>query len=101
MALCMNKIDLVDEIRRRDDLLSLPQALSEVFREMGRPDFSSDALASIILKDPSLTGRILKLANSAFYQRFSGIATVNKAIQMLGVTTVKCLALSSSIFNPD
>jgi len=97
----MAKFDIVKEVRGNSDLLSLPQALGELLREMDKPDFSSETLAGIILKDPSLTGRILKMANSSFYQRFSEIRTVHQAVQLLGVTTVKCLALSSSIFRPQ
>jgi putative nucleotidyltransferase with HDIG domain len=97
----MRKVDIVEDIRRRDDLLSLPQALSEILKEMVKPNFSADTLANIILKDPSLTGRILKLANSSFYQRLSQVKTVHAAVQLLGVTTVKCLALSSSVFNAE
>jgi putative nucleotidyltransferase with HDIG domain len=97
----MDQIDILKEINSRGDLLSLPQSLSELLREMEKPDFSADQLAAIILKDPSLTGRILQLANSSFYQRFSSITTVNQAVQLLGVVTVKCLALSSSVFHPE
>ncbi len=97
----MDKIALLDQIRKNNNLLSLPQVLSEVLREVGKDSFSPDSLARIILKDPSLTGRILSMSNSAFYQRYSEIKTVHQAISMLGVTTVKCLALSSSIFHPE
>jgi len=97
----MDKLSILSQIRERDDLLSLPQALAEILREVDNPDFSSDNLAKIILKDPPLTGKILKVANSALYKRYSGITTVNQAVQALGATTVKCLALSSSVFHPD
>ncbi len=97
----MDKLSILSQIRERDDLLSLPQALAEILREVDNPDFSSDNLAKIILKDPPLTGKIIKVANSALYKRYSGIKTVNQAVQALGATTVKCLALSSSVFHPD
>jgi len=97
----MSKADIVEEIRRNDKLLSLPQALSEILEEVGKENFSPEKLGKIILKDPSLTGRILKLANSPFYCRLSEIKTVNQAVSILGVTTVKCLALSSSVLHPD
>ncbi|MDH4157459.1 MAG: HDOD domain-containing protein, partial [candidate division Zixibacteria bacterium] len=97
----MNKIPLIEQIRRDNNLLSLPQVLSEVLKEAGKEDFSADKLAKIILKDPSLTSRILKLSNSSFYHRFSEITTVHQAIAVLGVTTVKCMTLSSSIFHPE
>lgn len=97
----MKKIPVIDEIRRDSDLLSLPQVLSEVLSEVSKENFSADSLANIILKDPSLTSRVLKMSNSSFYQRFAEIKTVHQAINVLGVTTVKCLALSASIFHPE
>jgi HD-like signal output (HDOD) protein len=96
-----DKFSIVEEIRGNSQLLSLPQTLSEILREVGKDDFSPDRLAAIVLKDPSLTGRILKLANSPFYARFNKITTVNQAVSMLGVTTVKCMALSTSVFHPE
>ncbi len=97
----MDKITIVNLIRNNDNLLSLPQVLSEVLKEVGKDNFSSDSLAKVILKDPSLTGRILRMANSSFYHRLTDITTVNQAVNVLGATTVKCLALSSSIFQPE
>ncbi|HKK20638.1 MAG TPA: HDOD domain-containing protein [candidate division Zixibacteria bacterium] len=97
----MDKIALLEQIQKNHNLLSLPQVLSEILQEVGKENFAPEALARIILKDPSLTSRILSMSNSAFYQRYTEIKTVHQAISMLGVTTVKCLALSSSIFHPD
>lgn len=97
----MDKLTILSQIRERNDLLSLPQTLAEILREVDNPDSSSDNLAKIIMKDPPLTGRILKVANSALYKRYSGIRTVHQAVQALGATTVKCLALSSSVFHPE
>ena len=93
----MDKISILEQIRSSNKLLSLPQVLAQVLAEIGKEDFSPDSLSKIILKDPSLTGRMLHLANSSFYHRYSEIKTVNQAVSVLGVTTVKCLALSSSI----
>jgi len=97
----MDKITIVEQIRGNEKLLSLPQALSQVLQEVSKEDFSPDNLAGIILKDPSLTGQILRMANSPFYHRLSEITTVNQAVSVMGATTVKCLALSTSVLNPD
>ncbi len=97
----MDNLAIVEQIRSNNGLLSLPQALSELLEEVSKEDFSADSLATIILKDPSLTSRILQMANSSFYHRLSDITTVKQAVSILGVTTVKCLALSSSVLHPD
>lgn len=97
----MDKITIIDMINKNDNLLSLPQALSEILNEISKDDFNQDSLVAIILKDASITGNILKIANSPFYARAQEVTTINHAISILGVTTVKCISLSSSIFNPD
>lgn len=97
----MGKIDVIERIQRGSDLLSLPQAISELLTEMEKPEFSPERLSSIVLKDPALTSRILRMANSSYYKRFGTIRTVNQAVNVLGLTTVKMMALSSSILNPE
>ena len=97
----MPKLDILSHIQERDDLLSLPQVLADILRVVDDPDFTADTLAKIILNDPSLTGRILKLANSSMYKRRTEITNVHQAVQVLGATTVKCLALSASVFRPE
>ncbi len=97
----MKRVPVLDQIQKDSNLLSLPQVLSEVLQEVGKEDFSADSLANIILKDPSLTSRVLRMSNSSFYQRFAEIKTVHQAVAVLGITTVKCLALSTSVFHPE
>ena len=92
---------IIEEIRQNSGLLALPQSLSEILREMENQNFSVEKLAEIILRDPALTARILKLANSSFYHQVAEATTVHQAIQILGAVTVKCMALSSSVFNPE
>ncbi len=92
---------IIDQIKRNDKILSLPQVLLEILDNIEKDDFSADELSKIILKDPSLTGRVLKLANSSFYHRVQKIKTVQQAISMVGMVTVKCMALSSSVLDPS
>ena len=97
----MDKMMILSQVREGRDLLSLPQALAQILREVDNPDFGSEQLARIILKDPPLTAKILKLANSSMYRRYSAVSNVHQAVQTLGAVTVKCLALSSSVFHPE
>ncbi len=97
----MDRISIVDELASKGKLLSLPQVLSELLEETNKEDFSSKKLCEIILKDPSLASKILQLANSAFYARPREVSSINQAISILGITTVKCFALATSIFHPE
>jgi putative nucleotidyltransferase with HDIG domain len=97
----MKELKYVDKIRSGDSLLSMPQSLSQILSMINSDDFSMDDLGDIILKDPGLTSKVLKMANSAFYRQQSEISTVNQAVVMLGVMQVKCLALSASVFHKE
>lgn len=56
-------------------------------------DISFKELEDIIMIDPMLTARILKVANSAMYARQSEIANLQVAIGLLGFKNIKSLVL--------
>ena len=61
------------------------------------PQASANDLQKVISLDPVLTGRVLKLINSAYFALGKSITSLTRAIIMLGVNTVKNLALSYAI----
>ncbi len=80
------------------DLFTLPQVLSQVLKVVEKETSSAKDIAEIILKDVSLTAKILRVANSAFYGRARQTTTVNQAIVTLGMRATKSLALSVSLY---
>lgn len=55
-------------------------------------------LASIILQDPLLTTRVLRMANSVYFNPSRGhIRTVSRAVIVLGFATVRSICLSSLV----
>ncbi|HLP31603.1 MAG TPA: HDOD domain-containing protein, partial [Geothrix sp.] len=55
-------------------------------------------LAQVVLQDPSMTARTLKLVNSPFYNpRERTISTVSHAVVLLGFNTVRDLCLSIAL----
>jgi HD-like signal output (HDOD) protein len=60
---------------------------------------SASELANTILKDYSLTNKLLKLVNSSFYSQFAGkISTVSRAVVILGFEQVRLAAVSLMLF---
>ncbi|NTV12638.1 MAG: HDOD domain-containing protein [Desulfobulbaceae bacterium] len=94
---------LEDLEKKLSDLPTLPMVAHHLNVESQKDTFTSKILAGIIEKDPPLTSKILKLANSAYYGFSSKVASLDRAITMLGFGTVKNLACSvaiSSFFPP-
>jgi len=96
----MEKIRLLDNLDASKDLLSIPDTLIRVLEAVSSEETSPDQLADIILKDPSLTARVLKMSNSSYYMRSAQIKTVHQGIRVLGANAIKCIALSVSVFVP-
>lgn len=55
-----------------------------------------DDIAEVISIDPSLTSKLLRMANSAFYNFPTSIESAGKAVSVLGTKAVYNLALASS-----
>lgn len=77
----------------------LPVTVSKILEITKDPNVTAQTLNEVISYDPVLTGRILKLINSAYYSLPNQITSIVRAIIMLGINTVKNLALSTSIVN--
>lgn len=80
-------------------LPTLPTIVSKMIELVDNPKTSAASLAHLISTDQSLTARILKLANSAYYGFSREISTVNMAIVVMGFNAVKDMGLSLSVFD--
>ncbi len=76
---------------------SLSTTVTRVLEICNSPTTSPNDLNRIISLDPVLTGKVLKLINSAYYSLPNQITSLTRGIVMLGLNTVKNLALSTSV----
>lgn len=86
---------LKDDIK----LPSPPNIAIRILDASKKEDASFDELAKIISSDPALTVKILMVVNSSFYALPQKIDNLEKALSILGLRTVKNLALSFVIVN--
>jgi len=76
---------------------SLPTSVTKVLEICNNPQTSPTDLNHVISLDPVLVGRVLKLINSAYYGMGQPVTSLARAIIMLGINTVKNLALSTAV----
>jgi putative nucleotidyltransferase with HDIG domain len=82
-----------------DSLPTLPVIASQVMTCLNDPNSSIQDVADVILRDQSMSVKILKLVNSAFYGFPKRIGTLSHAISILGFETVRGLVLGISILD--
>lgn len=71
------------------------QTVGEINRMLATEEYSSLALSRVILQDPSMTAKVVKLANSVFYNPGgTPISTVSRAVVVLGFNAVQAICIS-------
>jgi HD-like signal output (HDOD) protein len=80
-----------------DSLPSLPSIVLKLIEVVNSPDSAADDAAELIEKDPALTSKMIRLANSAFYGIPRSISSVTSAVVVLGFNTIRSLVLSASV----
>lgn len=87
-----------------DDLPVLPAVASQAMQLLGRENVSFGELDGMIRRDPSLTERVLHMANSPFYSGKMPFQTLSDAIGRLGLRQLHAVlttAATGDLFNGD
>jgi HD-like signal output (HDOD) protein len=82
-------------IQTMGDLPPVPTVATKVFQMLQDPRTSLKDLAKVISHDPALSARLLKIANSAFYSVPNEVSTLERAVVLMGETTVRNLVFES------
>lgn len=75
-------------------LPSPPLIAIKIIETVRRDDFTFHDLSHLIESDPALTARILKTANSSYFNPRNKVTSIEKALALLGSITVTNIALS-------
>lgn len=76
------------------NLPSPPAIAAQILNTIQDKESSLEDLEKIISADPALTGKLLRIANSAFYSLPYQVSNVNRALSILGTNVIKNIALS-------
>ena len=85
-------------IDKNFEMPSIPLVVSRILQLLSSDSASARQMEDVILHDPSLSLRILRIANSAFYSFSHEVKLISHAIALLGMNFVKSLAIGVSIF---
>lgn len=79
------------------NLVALPNIILKLITEIDDPDSEMKDMQVIINKDPALTAKILKLANSAYYGHTREIDTLSQALVTIGLRALKDLVVAERL----
>lgn len=83
---------LVSEVR---DLVSLPDIAIQINALVEDLHSTAGDIATVISTDPSLTARLLRVANSPFFGLSTRVATVDRAVTVVGAKPIRDLVIAT------
>jgi HD-like signal output (HDOD) protein len=95
----MDKNEVFQILNTVESLPTLPIVAQQVLKLIASPISSMKQIALVITKDQAIAARVIKLTNSAFYGLRNRIGSIQQAIVILGLNTVKNLVLGCAIVN--
>jgi HD-like signal output (HDOD) protein/nitrogen-specific signal transduction histidine kinase len=86
----LSKVDL-------NNLPVVPKVLLDLIKATQDSKVNLKELADIIGQDASLSSKVLAAANSSFYRQWGDIKDLNRVVVVLGMSTVKTIAITRSV----
>jgi HD-like signal output (HDOD) protein len=80
-----------------EDVGVLPQVVGQINELAERPSTRAEEVARLILRDPTLTSKILRILNSAYYGLRREIHSLQHAVAYLGIQQIRNLVISSAL----
>ena len=74
-----------------------PIVFTQIQKVLNKETASAENVANILAEDPSMSAKVLKLTNSAFYGLAREIDSVKQAVIIVGMDAIKNLVLSASV----
>lgn len=90
---------LVQLVSRIRTLPSVPQVYTQLFDEIQSRNVSLARVGEIISQDVAMSAKVLQLVNSAFFGLAKTVSSPMHATTLLGLDTMKALALSLGVFS--
>lgn len=78
-------------------LRPLPQAMSRLVELMENETTTLSEVETLLQTEPVLCGKVLQVANSAYYGLPRGVSSIRQALLLLGAHAVKGMALSVAV----
>ena len=82
-----------------DQLAVLPHVVFRVLEISGSGDFPGQEMERAFIVDPGFSGRLLTLANSAYYGLPRKVGSIREAISFLGFKAIRQMAMTVGVFD--
>lgn len=95
----MTRDDILKIVLESPSLPTLPVVACKLLSISSNEETGMKEIADMVSKDVSLSAKVLKTANSAFYNLPHKVSTIHQAASRLGINTIRSMLLSFSFLS--
>jgi HD-like signal output (HDOD) protein/signal transduction histidine kinase len=89
---------VLNKLSTFNSLPTLPHILLNLLDACNRESVDLDAIADLVEKDPSLSAKLLKLVNSAYFGLPQKIVGIGQAVVYVGTSTIKNMTICACVY---
>lgn len=93
----MTPVDLTHIAAAVRQLPALPRVVMELIESLRDDDCDVDRIAQQIARDPGISAKTLRLANSSFFGLARSVASIDQAVTVLGFSAVRNIAATAGL----
>jgi HD-like signal output (HDOD) protein/signal transduction histidine kinase len=93
-----HSIPLFDRIKISKDLPTLPHVLLKLIDTCNSQESRLEEISQIIGQDASLSAKVMRMVNSAYYGLPTRVTSVEQALLLVGTDAIKNIAVSAAVF---
>lgn len=93
----MSELPVLQQLDLIDKLPTLPVVVNQINQLIAGNRSSMAQIAAVIARDQAIASRVIRLVNSAFYGLQGRVSSIQQAITLLGLNTVKNLVTGVAV----
>ena len=93
----LHRIDAEDIVRKLQTLPTLSAVVADLLNCVDQDDIDIATLARKVSHDQALTAKTLRFANSSFFGTQSKVSTIQQAISLIGVQSMRHLIITTAL----
>lgn len=90
-------MDMKDLLRKVDGVATLSVVANSVLEELASPECTAKSISDIISKDPILSTKIIKTANSSLFGFLFKASNIESAVTRLGINRVRSITVAMGV----
>ena len=94
-----NMNPIIQQIVQHDDIPSPPTVAARLLELVSKPDARIDEIAKVLSADPKLSAKLIDYCNSPIVATKRPTSSLQQAVTVLGMRTVRLLSLSFSLMD--